>query len=31
VPQRMRRRVLLDPGRLRSRVAGAGKGTPNNN
>jgi hypothetical protein len=25
VPQRMRRHVLLDPGRLRSRVAGAGK------
>ena len=25
VPQRMRRCVLLDPGRLRSRVAGAGK------
>ena len=25
VSQRMRRHVLLDPGRLRSRVAGAGK------
>jgi hypothetical protein len=25
VPQRMPRHVLLDPGRLRSRVAGAGK------